>query len=195
MKNFLLFSDEFKGSGNYLKFHIKKFWKMILLLFKWNKNIKPLQLSYFREWRFEKSYLIIHFNFKNAVWYQLKNIKRINCLQPIILNLENIKEKQIEFTVYGFFRKKIYLIDVVKTETLITKTFKTEIKQINIIEQITSSILVKIKKPILENQIIRLEQNNIETNIKPITLNLKNYTQKEFICNKEIIMKPQIQVR
>jgi hypothetical protein len=111
----------------------------------------------------------------------LKNIKRINCLQPIILNLENIKEKQIEFTVYGFFRKKTYLIDVVKTETLITKTFKTEIKQINMIEQIASSILVKIKKPILEKQIIRLEQNNIETNIKPITLNFKNYTQKEFI--------------
>jgi hypothetical protein len=111
----------------------------------------------------------------------LKNIKRINCLQPIILNLENIKEKQIEFTVYGFFRKKTYLIDVVKTETLITKTFKIEIKQINIIEQIASSILVKIKKLILEKQIIRLEQNNIETNIKPITLNFKNYSQKEFI--------------
>ena len=181
MKNFFLFSDEFKGSGNYLKFHIMKFWKIFVLLFKWNKNIKTIQLSYFREWRFEKSYLIIHFNFKNAIWYQLKNIKRINCLQPIILNLENIKEKQIEFTVYGFFRKKTYLIDVVKTETLITKTFKTEIKQINIIEQIASSILVKIKKPILEKQIIRLEQNNIETNIKPITLNFKNYSQKEFI--------------
>jgi len=181
MKNFLLFSNEFKGSGNYLKFHIMKFWKIFVLLFKWNKNIKPIQLSYFREWRFEKSYLIIHFNFKNAIWYQLKNIKRINCLQPIILNLENIKEKQIEFTVYGFFRKKTYLIDVVKTETLITKTFKTEIKQINIIVQIASSILVKIKKLILEKQIIRLEQNNIETNIKPITLNFKNYTQKEFI--------------
>jgi hypothetical protein len=181
MKNFLLFSDEFKGSGNYLKFHIMKFWKMFVLLFKWNKNIKPLQLSYFREWRFEKSYLIIHFNFKNAIWYQLKNIKRINCLQPIILNLENIKEKQIEFTVYGFFRQKKYLIDIIKTETLITETFKTEIKQINIIEQIASSINVKIKKPILEKQIIRIEQNNIETNIKPITLNFKNYTQKEFI--------------
>jgi hypothetical protein len=181
MKNFFLFSDEFKGSGNYLKFHIMKFWKLFVLLFKWNKNIKPIQLSYFREWRFEKSYLIIHFNFKNAIWYQLKNIKRINCLQPIILNLENIKEKQIEFTVYGFFRKKTYLIDLVKTETLITETFKTEIKQINIIEQIASSILIKIKKPILEKQIIRLEQNNIETNIKPINLNFKNYTQKEFI--------------
>lgn len=188
MKNLLLFSDEFKGSGNYFKFQIKKFWKMIVLLFKWDKNIKPLQLSYFREWRFEKSYLIIHFNFKNAIWYQLKNIKRINCLQPIILNLENIKEKQIEFIVYGFFRKKTYLIDVVKTETLITKTFKTEIKQINMIEQIAASILVKIKKPILEKQIILLEQNNIlleqiniEAHIKPITLNFKNYTQKEFI--------------
>jgi hypothetical protein len=181
MKDLLLFSEKLKGLWNNLQFHLKKYWKMFVLLFKWNKNIKLLQLSYFREWRFEKSYLIIHFSFKNAIWYQLKNIKRINCLQPIILNLENIKEKQIEFTVYGFFRKKTYLIDVVKTETLITKTFKTEIKQINMIEQIASSILVKIKKPILEKQIILLEQNNIEANIKPITLNFKNYTQKEFI--------------
>jgi hypothetical protein len=181
MKNFLLFSDKLKGCGILLQFHIKKYWRTFVLLFKWNKNIKPIQLSYFREWRFEKSYLIIHFNFKNAVWYQLKNIKRINCLQPIILNLENIKEKQIEFTVYGFFRQKTYLIDIVKSETLITETFKTEIKQINIIQQIATFIKVKIKKPILEKQIIRLDQNNIETNIKPITLNLKNYSQKEYI--------------
>jgi hypothetical protein len=181
MKDFLLFSEKLKWLGNYLQFHLKKYWKIFVLLFKWNKNIKLIQLSYFREWRFEKSYLIIHFNFKNAIWYQLKNIKRINCLQPIILNLENIKEKQIEFTVYGFFSQKTYLIDIVKSETLITETFKTEIKQINIIKQIATYIKVKIKKPILEKQIIRLEQNNIETNIRPITLNFKNYTQKEFI--------------
>ena len=107
--------------------------------------------------------------------------KKNNSLKPIILNLENINETQIEFIVYGFFRKKTYLIDIVKSETLITKTFKTEIKQINIIQQIATSIKVKIKKPILEKQIILLEQNNIETNIKPITLNFKNYTQKEYI--------------
>ena len=181
MKNLLLFSGKLKVVGNYLQFQIKKYWKTFVLLFKWNKNIKPIQLSYFREWRFEKSYLIIDFNFKNAIWYQLKNIKRINCLQPIILNLENIKEKQLEFTVFGFFRQKTYLIDIVKSETLITETFKTEIKQINIIQQIATSIKVKINKPILEKQIIRIEQNNLETNIKPINLNFKNYNQKEFI--------------
>lgn len=181
MRNLLLFSEKFKGIGIFFQFQIKRYWKIFVILFKWNKNIKPIQLSYFREWRFEKSYLIIHFNFKNAIWYQLKNIKRTNCLQPIILNLENIKEKQIEFTVYGFFRQKTYLIDIVKSETLITETFKTEIKQINIIQQIATSIKVKIKKPILKKQIIRLEQNNIEANIKPITLNFKNYNQKEFI--------------
>jgi hypothetical protein len=181
MKDFLLFSDKLRGLGIYLQFQIKKYWKIFVLLFKWNKDIKPIQLSYFREWRFEKSYLIIHYNFKNAVWYQLKSIKRINCLQPIILNLENIKEKQIEFTVYGFFRNKTYLIDIAKSESLITETFKTEIKHVNIIEQIATSFNLKIKKSRLEKQIIHLEQNNIETNIKPITLNLKNYTQKEFI--------------
>jgi hypothetical protein len=181
MKDFLLFSEKLKWLGNYLQFQIMKYWKIFVLLFKWNKNIKPIQLSYFREWRFDKSYLIIHFNFKNAIWYQLKNIKRINSLQPIILNLENIKEKQIEFTVYGFFRQETYLIDTVKSETLITEAFKTGIKQINIIQQIVTSLNLKIKKPILEKQIIRLEKNNIETNIKPITLNFKNYNQKEFI--------------
>jgi hypothetical protein len=181
MKDLLLFSEKLKGFGNYLQFHTKKYRKIFVLLFKWDKNIKPIQLCYFREWRFEKSYLIIDFNFKNAIWYQLKNIKRINCLQPIILNLENIKEKQIEFTVYGFFRQESYLIDIIKSETLITETFKTEIKQINNIQQIATSFKLIIKKPLLEKQIIRLEQNNIETNIKPITLNFKNYIQKEFI--------------
>ena len=95
MKNLLLFSDKLKGCGNHLQFQIKKCSKIFILLFKWKKNIKLIQLSYFREWRFEKSYLVIHFNFKNAVWYQLKNIKRINSLEPIFLNLENINERDI----------------------------------------------------------------------------------------------------
>ena len=181
MKNLLLFSDKLKGCGNHLQFQIKKCSKIFILLFKWKKNIKLIQLSYFREWRFEKSYLVIHFNFKNAVWYQLKNIKRINSLEPIFLNLENIKEKQIEFTVHGFFRKETYLIDIIKSETLITETFKTEINQINIVQKIATSLILKLKKTFLEKQSIRLEQKKIETNIKLITINLKNYTQKEYI--------------
>ena len=143
MKGYILFSEKLIGLGNDLQFLIKKYLKIIVLIFKWNKKIKPIQLSYFREWRFEKSYLVIHFNFKNAVWYQLKNIKRINCFQPIILNLENLNENTIEFIVHGFFRHKKYLIDVVSTETLNTDTFKTEIKQINIIEKITSLINIE----------------------------------------------------
>ncbi len=181
MRSLLIFSEKLKILGNYLQFNLKKYWKIFVLFFKWNKNIKLIQLSYFREWRFEKSYLIIHFNFKNAVWYQLKNINKINCLQPIILNLENVKEKQIKFTVYGFFRQETYLIDIVKSESLITETFKTEINQINIIQQISTSLNFKIKKSLLEEQIIHLEQNNLETNIKPISLNFKNYIQKEYI--------------
>ena len=123
----------------------------------------------------------MHFKFKNAVWYQLKSIKKINCSTPIILNLENIKESKVEFIVYGFLRKKIYLIDTTKSETLITKDFKTSISKINIIEQIPSALNLKSRNPILEKQNISLELNEIETNIYPINLTLNNFNQKEYI--------------
>ena len=77
--------------------------------------------------------------------------------------------------------KETYLIDIIKSETLITETFKTEINQINIVQKIATSLILKLKKTFLEKQSIRLEQKKIETNIKLITINLKNYTQKEYI--------------
>ena len=181
MENILLFSGKFKKLRINLQFLINKCWKIIILAFKWNKNIKLEQLSYLKEWRFDKSYLIIHFSFRNVIWYQLKNIRRINCLKPIILNLENIAENQVEFIVYGFFRQKTYLIDISKTETLIANDFKTEINNINIIEQISNSFKLKLKKPLVLKQNITLESNDIETNIKPIIINLNIFNQKEFI--------------
>jgi hypothetical protein len=181
IKNILLFSDNLKIWRDFLQFHFIKYWKIFVLIFKWNKNIKLNELSYFREWRFKKSFLIIHFNFKNAVWYQLKSIKRINCLKPIILNLENIKGDKIELIVYGFFRQEKYLIDISTSETLITESFRTEINQINIIHKIVASFDLKLKKPLLEKRVISLEQKKIDIDIKPISFNFKNYTQKEYI--------------
>jgi hypothetical protein len=181
MKNLLLFSDKLKEQRNILQFHIKKYYKIFMLFLKWNKNIKKIQLSYFREWRFEKSYLIIHFDFKNAVWYQLGNIKRINCLQPIVLNLENINNNKVELIVHGLFRQRKYLIDIAKSETLITDTFKTEINRINLIQEITASLNIKLNNPLLVKQIIRLDQKKVETNTQTITISLNKYTQNEYI--------------
>ena len=40
MKDLLLFSEKLKGFGNYLQFQTMKYWKIFVLLFKWNNNIK-----------------------------------------------------------------------------------------------------------------------------------------------------------
>lgn len=177
----LLWSNSFKNLRTQLSFFFSKHLKLFVLFFKWQKEIQLLQLSYFKEWRFEKSYLIIHFNLKNAVWYQLKNIKIINSKTPIVLNLENIKEDKIEFIVYGLFRKKTFIIDVSKSEKLITENFKASIRQINNIKSIRSSFSMKIKSLALNNQSINLKVHPIKTSLKPINLKLKQYNQNEFL--------------
>ena len=180
-KDIFLFSSKFKELGIFLKFSLLKFWKIFILIFKWNKNIQPIQLSYLRDWRFEKSYLIIHFKFKNAVWYKLKSIQRVSCTKPIILNLENLKENKVEFIVYGFLRKKIYVIDTSKSETLSTNNFKTSISKINTIKEIDNRVKFKLRKPILERQHSKIKLDDIKTNFYPIEITFNNYNQKEFI--------------
>lgn len=175
----------------YIQFQLKSVLKWLVLLFKWHKEIKPYQLSYFREWRFEKAQLVIHFNFKNAIYYKINNIKRVNCDKPIILDLDDPKSNNIEFTVYGFFRKKTYLINTTKSDKLITEKFKTTINRVNNVKSIYIS-LISIKrfpnnskrifyKLFLKKQNIKLLNTEIETNIKPITLNFKNFNQNEYI--------------
>lgn len=181
MESVLIFSGSLRKLVAIIKFYSIKSWNIFVLIFKWNKEIQPIQLSYFRDWRLEKSYLIIHFNFKNAVWYQLQSIKKIDCSKPIILNLENIKESKLELIVYGLFRKKIYIIDTTKNKTITTNSFKTTISNINIVEQIISNLMLKLQKPFFKNEEISLKLNEIETAINPIHLTFNNFTQKEFI--------------
>jgi hypothetical protein len=175
----------------YIHFQLKSVLKWLVLLFKWHKEIKPYQLSYFREWRFEKAQLVIHFNFKNAIYYKINNIKRVNCDKPIILDLDDPKSSNVEFIVYGFFRKKIYIIDTKTSDKLVTEKFKTKINRLNSIKSIYIS-LVSLKrfpktaktifyKLSLRKQLIKLNVTEIETNIKPITLNFKNFNQNEYI--------------
>jgi|GEM_PF-1413657 hypothetical protein len=175
----------------YIHFQLKSVLKWLVLLFKWHKEIKPYQLSYFREWRFEKAQLVIHFNFKNAIYYKINNIKRVNCDKPIILDLGDLKSSNVEFIVYGFFRKNTYLIDTAKSDKLVTEKFKTTINRVNNVKSIYIS-LVSIKrfpntsnsifyKLSLKKQNIKLLNTEIETNIKPITLNFKNFNQNEYI--------------
>lgn len=175
----------------YIQFQLKSVLKWLVLLFKWHKEIKPLELSYFREWRFEKAQLVIHFNFKNAIYYKINNIKRVNCDKPIILELDDPKSNNVEFIVYGFFRKKTYLIDTSKSQKLVTEKFKATINRLNSIKSIYIS-LVSLKrfpktaksifyKLFLKKQNIKLFNTEIETSIKPITLNFKNFNQNEYI--------------
>jgi hypothetical protein len=173
--------NSFKNLGIQVSFYFSKYLKLFVLFFKWQKEIQPIQLSYLKAWRFQKSYLVIHFNFKNAVWYELKDIKRTKSKLPIILNLENIKEDKIEFTIYGLFRKKTYLIDVSKSESLIAENFKTAISQIKTLKSVANSIAIKIKNPSLKKQQIKLRPKPVKTNLKPITLKLSQYNQNEFL--------------
>ena len=106
-------------------------------------------------------------------------------------DLDDPKSNNIEFTVYGFFRKKTYLIDTSKSDKLVTEKFKTKINRLNSIKSIYIS-LVSLKrfpktakrifyKLSLKKQNIKLFNTEIETKIKPITLNFKNFNQNEYI--------------
>ncbi len=133
-----------------------------------------MQLDYSRKYVFDKSYLVISYKFKNALWYNFKNLKKTTEKQSVVFNLKNIETNNITLIVYGFFQKKIYHINIQSEKTLETKSFKTIISGIN--KQTTFAASIKLDR---KNTLIHLPKINVPKT--KIAINHSSYTQTDFI--------------
>ena len=121
-----------------------------------------------------KRYLIISHKFKNALWYNFKNLKKTTEKQSVIFNLKNLGTNNITLIVYGFFQKKIYHINVLPEKVLETKSFKTIISGIN--QATTFAASIKLDR---KNTLINLPKINVAKT--KIEINHSSYNQTDFI--------------
>jgi hypothetical protein len=174
MKKLIYFSEYFKPLASKIQFLISVLSRFLVILFKRRKEIKLLKLDYSRSHLFDKSYLIISYTFKNALWYNFKNIHKTTKTQSVVLNLKNLKTNNITLIVYGLFQKKMYYINIEPEKTLQTQTFKTSISGINKKKTFAAFI-----QPERKSLLINLPKMKITE--PRITLNHSTYNQKDFI--------------
>lgn len=174
MQNPFYFSDYFKPIAYKLKFIVSVIAKFLTILFRRRKGIKLLQLDYSKKYLFDKSYLIISYKFKNALWYNFKNLKKTTEKQSVVFNLKNLGTNNITLIVYGFFCKKIYHINIQPEKTLEAKSFKTIISGIN---QETAFVTpIKLDR---KNTFLNLPKINVAKT--KIAINHSSYNQTDFI--------------
>jgi len=174
MTNLLYFSEHIKPIAKKIRFLLIVCGRFLIILFRWRKGIKFLRLDYANKYQFDNSYLLIRYRFRNALWYNFKNIKKTTEKKIIILNLKNVPEIPIELTVYGFFRSKTFHISVIPKSTLQNNSFKIAITRISEIESYNKPIVLKAIKPTPTLPKIKLSHSEIQ-------IKQPSYTQTDFL--------------
>lgn len=174
MTDLLYFSDYIKPIAKKIQFLLIVCGRFFIILFRWRKGIKLLRLDYATKYQFASSYLIIRYRFRNALWYNFKNINKTTEKHIIVLNLKNVPEIPIELTAYGFFRSKTFHISVTPESTLQNNSFKTAIKRINETEIYSKPIILKNTKP-------TPTPSKIKLNLSEIQIKQPSYNQTDFL--------------
>jgi hypothetical protein len=134
------------------------------ILFKKDKSLVLVQLKYSQKHLFDKSYLIIYYQFENAILYNFKGIKTTTSSQPLVLNLASLKKTTITLTVKGFFQKKVYQLEIEPEKTLLTDSFKTRITHISTKNKFSNKPLLKAQKIATTTRAIQLKKENLHFN-------------------------------
>lgn len=172
--------------SNFLTYLVEKlhFSKVVVtrfftILFRRRKRIEELYLNYSTEHLFNNSYVIINYRFRNAIWYRFGKYTTLE-KQIKIFDLKNF-DKEFDFVVYGFFRRKTYKLKFEPQLSLDNSSFKTSFSNLSLqLEEITipklshSNIYCEIKTPIVSTSRIKLKQQTIR-------VSNTTYNQNEFI--------------
>ena len=71
---------------SFLKFNALIFIRWIRIFFKKNRDIETIHFSFNKDFPFKESFLIIQFEFINAIWFKIENIRKTDFTKPIVLN-------------------------------------------------------------------------------------------------------------
>ena len=173
---FMKYSKSFKLVLNIIKNAFK-------ILFKKNKKIEKVELHYFNKTVFTNSYFIINFNFENAIWFKFKGITTKSRSGEIVFDIENLKQTQIILIVQGFFRKKVYKIEVIPEVEFNSENFKLQLHQIENVSKKTNLFPLKLIERILKfkPRFILIKRNNPIVLQKNVDIKLTSYNQNNFL--------------
>lgn len=155
----------------------------MVVLFKKNKEIKKNEFYHYSKTVFANNYLLIKFDFTNAIWFKFRGITTKSRCGEIVFNSINIESKEVILEVQGFFRKKVYKIQINPTHQIISDTFKTTIsKLIDLNERIHIPVLKVVeRKTSLNSFPIQLKEKSTQIEKKKIKIKLSAYNQHEFL--------------
>jgi hypothetical protein len=145
MLNLLYFSNHIKPVVAKIRFMLIVLIRFLRLLFRRDKQLTLLTLDYSKKYQFNQSLLVIQYQFKNALWYHFKEIKRTTKSGLIVLNLSKIPEFPVVLTIHGLFRKKIILIGVTPEATMQPIAFRTKINHLRDLKYRKRSIALYVE--------------------------------------------------
>ena len=161
---------------NFLKVVISRF---LTILFRRRKEIELLHLEYDTKYLFDNSFIIINYRFRNAIYFQFGN--HITLEKEIkIFNLKKI-DNEFQLNVYGFFRRKRYLLKFEPKLTLESQKFKTSFS--NFCLKIEEQNIPNFPQPLFYLAIDKPSIKPPKTKIvnKTITTKTNSFNQNEFI--------------
>lgn len=174
-----MFSNYLSSLINLLQFYIIVIFRFIKIVFKSNRATHLVYLNYDTEHLFDSSFLVVSYNFQNALYYKINNQNTLSDT-PKVFNLSEISNP-IEFVVYGFLEKKTYHLEFEPSLTLNSKSFNTSITNLKIELNNSSKLNLNIKtiQPTIKSPKIKSPKIILKNHkIKILT---KSFNQKEFI--------------
>jgi hypothetical protein len=173
MKIFQL-SDYYNLLFSQLKFVFIVIGRFFKVLFRKNRQIILLRLNYSHKYLFDKSYLIVKYRFKNALWYTFSPIKNTTEKEVMVFNLQNVPSSEIKMSVRGFFRSRTFLLPIPRENTIDTKTFIPRIRNINGQIDFTKPFGITISAP-------SVNIPDILTNTQQKAIFQQPYNQSEYL--------------
>lgn len=162
-----------------LKFLLYVSKRVVVILFRKERNIELLELTFSDKFLFENSYLIIQYRFKNALYYQFDDLKTIEN-QLKIFDISNFKN-DFKLVVYGLYEKKVYSIKVNPKNKIHNQNFKTEIHNFksalfffDIPNLKSNNVFVKELQSNINRKVISVEKQQINIQSYP-------FNQSEFL--------------
>ncbi|SDC80035.1 hypothetical protein [Niabella drilacis] len=177
----LYFSNYIKPVGKKIRFLFIIIGRFFRIVFRRRKDIELLQLFYAEKYLFDNSYLVIRYRFRNALWYNFKNIKRTTEKEILILNLKNVPAIPVELVVQGFFRKRKILISAIAEKTIGSKSFSIELRELNITEKGIKAQLSNYSKLTVTISDIKLKHSRVKLNHPNVQFNHSSFSQTDFI--------------
>lgn len=155
--------------------------KWLFTLFKRNRVLKEIKFNHYKNWHFKTAYLIVQFEFENAIWINVEGSKRICSHFPIIINLENFQKDFFEIIIHGFSSKRKYQIAINTEAQIDNATFKTTTYQIKNIYLQDQIIQQNISKAELINHCISVKRHPINTSYQKSELKHSNFKLQDYL--------------